>query len=306
MFNLNRQRLQQLYQHNCQQVKQWVEDFRFYDLASQALNRCTSRQGYRMLANIAYGLKARHRLDLYLTDQQRFTQRPLVVFVYGGAWLRGDKSDYRFVGEALTSCGYDVAVINYQHAPQHQFPSFVQDLGIALNFLQAQQTKFGITTDHIALMGHSAGAFNVVSLLHHPASIDATVADSVRAVIGIAGPYHFDYLNDPVAGDAFDQAVPYQQVMPYYFVRPHAARHYLFLAAKDTIVMPSNSYDLHRQLLAQGNHSQISVIPRTNHVSVIGSFASIFSRFFSTKAQIVQALDESFQDLIQEPVGRDG
>ena len=78
------------------------------------------------------------------------------------------------------------------------------------------------------------------------------------------------------------------------------------MAAKDTVVMPSNSYDLHQKLLDQGNHSELTVIPWTNHVSVMGSFASIFSRFFSTKAQIVQALDESFQDLIQEPVGRDG
>lgn len=298
MFNSNRSALTQFVQHNHQQIKQWFNNFRVYDLAGRALDRCTSRQGYRRIENIAYGLKARHRLDLYISEQQRFKARPLVIFVYGGAWLRGDKSDYRFVGEALTSCGYDVAVINYQHAPQHQFPSYVHDVALALDFLNHQQDKYGISTDHIALMGHSAGAFNIVSLLHHPTIVENSTIDSIRAVVGIAGPYHFDYFGDPIAADAFDQQIPYQQVMPYYFVRTHAARHYLFLAAKDNVVMPSNSYDLHRQLLAQGNHSQLSVIPRTNHVSVMGSFASIFSRFFSTKSQIIAALDESFQELL--------
>ncbi|WP_353174218.1 alpha/beta hydrolase [Acinetobacter rudis] len=298
MFNSNRSDLLQFVQRNHQHIKQWLKDFRVYDLASRTLNRCTPRQGYRRIENIAYGLKGRHRLDLYISEQQRFSARPLVVFVYGGAWLRGDKSDYRFVGEALTSCGYDVAVINYQHAPQHQFPSYVHDVSLALEFLNQQQVKYGISTEQIALMGHSAGAFNIVSLLHHPTVLESATLDCVRAVVGIAGPYHFDYLGDPIAADAFDQQIPYQQVMPYYFVRAHAARHYLFLAAKDTVVMPSNSYDLHRQLLARGNHSQLSVIPRTNHVSVMGSFASIFSRFFSTKAQIIDALDESFQDLL--------
>lgn len=300
MFSSKRPELKQFVLQQHQQIKQWLNNFRVYDFASRALNRCTPRQGYHRIENIAYGLKARHRLDLYLSQQQRFKARPLVVFVYGGAWLRGDKSDYRFVGEALTSCGYDVAVINYQHAPQHQFPSYVHDLALALNFLNQQQDQYGISTDQVALMGHSAGAFNVVSLLHHPSVIEQSVVDTVRVVVGIAGPYHFDYLGDPIAADAFDQQIPYQQVMPYYFVRRHAARHYLFLAAKDQVVMPSNSYDLHRQLLAQGNHSQLSVIPRTNHVSVMGSFASVFSHFFSTKAQIIAALDESFQDqLIQ-------
>lgn len=304
MFNRSIQQLQRLWQKQSQKLQQQLKDFRFYDLASQALNRCTSRRGYHLTENIAYGLKARHRLDLYVTERERFVQRPLVVFVYGGAWSRGDKSDYRFVGEALTSCGYDVAVINYHHAPQHQFPSFVEDVAIALNFLQTQQERLGISTENIALMGHSAGAFNIVSLLHHPETVNTTVIDSVRAVIGIAGPYHFDYLGDPIAGDAFDQQVPYQQVMPYYFVRPHPARHYLFLAEKDSIVKSSNSYDLHQQLLARGNHSQIRVIPRTNHVSVMGSFASIFSRLFSTKTQIMTALDESFAHiLIQDRSG---
>ncbi|MDQ8951913.1 alpha/beta hydrolase [Acinetobacter rudis] len=298
MFSSKYSNLKQFVQQNSQYIKQRLNDFRVYDLASHALDRCTSRQGYRRVENIAYGLKARHRLDLYLSEKQRFSTRPLVIFVYGGAWLRGDKSHYRFVGEALTSCGYDVAIINYQHAPQHQFPSYVHDVALALQFLNMQQEKYGISTAQTALMGHSAGAFNIVSLLHHPTVIDNSYIDTVRAVIGIAGPYHFDYVGDPIAADAFDQNIPYQQVMPYYFVRPHNARHYLFLAAKDTVVMPSNSYDLHQKLLDQGNHSELTVIPRTNHVSVMGSFASIFSRFFSTKAQVIKALDESFQDLL--------
>lgn len=270
-----------------------AKKFRAYDLGSVALDRLTTRKGYSFKQHQTYGLKARQRFDLYLSHVQRFEQKPLVVFVYGGAWIRGDKSHYRFVGEALTRHGYDVAVINYHHAPEHKFPTYVNDLAQALNYLSQHQQRLGIHASNIALMGHSAGAFNVMSLLYHPQQHNLNL-DSVRAVIGIAGPYHFDYLGDKVAEDAFDQSVPYQHVMPYYFVQPNHIRHYLFLAERDAIVKAQNSYDLHAQLLKQGNHSQLTVIANTGHVSVMGSFASLFNPFFDTQKTVIQALDHCF------------
>ena len=90
-----------------EQAKRIYEEFRLYSLGSYALNLLTPRQGYTVQSNIAYGLRARHRLDLYRTTTAR-SQRPLMVFVHGGAWSRGDKQDYRFVGEAFAKEGFDV------------------------------------------------------------------------------------------------------------------------------------------------------------------------------------------------------
>jgi acetyl esterase/lipase len=75
-------------------------DFRIYDVGSYALNRLTPRKGYSVQENVAYGLRARHRLDLFRTQTPR-EHRPLIVFVHGGAWMHGDKKDYRFIGEAF-------------------------------------------------------------------------------------------------------------------------------------------------------------------------------------------------------------
>lgn len=272
-----------------------AKEFRVYDLGSVALDRLTSRQGYSFKQHQAYGLKARQRFDVYLSHSQRFAQKPVVVFVYGGAWVRGDKSHYRFIGEALCRHGYDVVVINYHHAPEHKFPTYVNDLAQALDYLKQHQQRLGLNSEKIALMGHSAGAFNVMSLLYHP-DTDQFDLSAVRAVIGIAGPYHFDYLGDKVAEDAFDQSIPYQQVMPYYFVKPNHIQHYLFLAERDNIVKAQNSHDLHTQLLKQGNHSQLAVIPKTGHVTVIGSLSSLFNPFFETQKKVIQALDHCFFD----------
>jgi predicted alpha/beta hydrolase family esterase len=268
------------------------KDFRLYDLGTYAVNNLISKTGYRIQAHVAYGDKLRQHLDLYVTDTPRQGQ-PLIVFVHGGAWSHGDKKDYRFVGEVFAKQGFDVAIINYHLAPHHIFPSSIDDLSLALNYLHAHQVQHHISTQNLVLMGHSAGAFNVMSALYHPIPYRLNCRQNIRAVIGLAGPYHFDYKGDPLCADAFDQEIHYSKVMPYYFVESNQIQHYLFMAANDTIVHPKNATDFDQELKAKGNHSQIVIVPRTGHISVMGSIAPLFSRYFSTQKQILAALDQA-------------
>ncbi|MDH1407102.1 alpha/beta hydrolase [Acinetobacter johnsonii] len=269
-------------------------DFRIYDVGSYALNRLTPRKGYFVQENVAYGLRARHRLDLFRTQTPR-EHRPLIVFVHGGAWMHGDKKDYRFIGEAFAKEGFDVAVINYHLAPEHIFPTSIDDLSLALNFLNVHQQKYQISTEKVVLMGHSAGAFNVMSALYHPKPYEIQCRSQITAIIGLAGPYHFDYKGDPICADAFDQNKPYQEVMPYYFVESNTVKHYLLVAENDDIVGLSNAVDLDRRLKEKGNYSQLWTVPRMGHISMIGSVSSLFSRYFTTKQKIMQALEDALK-----------
>ena len=269
-------------------------DFRIYDVGSYALNRLTPRKGYSVQENVAYGLRARHRLDLFRTQTPR-EHRPLIVFVHGGAWMHGDKKDYRFIGEAFAKEGFDVAVINYHLAPEHIFPASIDDLSLALNYLNVHQIKYQISTEKVVLMGHSAGAFNVMSALYHPKPYEIQCRSQITAIIGLAGPYHFDYKGDPICADAFDQNRPYQEVMPYYFVESNTVKHYLLVAENDDVVGLSNAVDLDRRLKEKGNYSQLWTVPRIGHISMIGSVSSLFSRYFTTKQKIMQALEDALK-----------
>ena len=269
-------------------------EFRIYDVGSYALNRLTPRKGYSVQENVAYGLRARHRLDLFRTQTPR-EHRPLIVFVHGGAWMHGDKKDYRFIGEAFAKEGFDVAVINYHLAPEHIFPASIDDLSLALNYLNVHQLKYQISTEKVVLMGHSAGAFNVMSALYHPKPYEIQCRNQITAIIGLAGPYHFDYKGDPICADAFDQNRPYQEVMPYYFVESNRVKHYLLVAENDDVVGLSNAVDLDRRLKEKGNYSQLWTVPRIGHISMIGSVSSLFSRYFTTKQKIMQALEDALK-----------
>jgi acetyl esterase/lipase len=291
MFNNPKKLLKKL-NGKVQSMKFLYEEFRVYDFGSYALNRLTPSKGYSVKQNLNYGTHARHTFDLYTPNHPR-EDKPVIVFVHGGAWSHGDKKDYRFVGEAFVKEGFDVVVLNYQLAPENVFPTYVDDLSLALNYFDENQTALNIQFKNIVLMGHSAGAFNIMSALYSPVNYNLNCKPHIKATIGLAGPYHFDYKDDPLCADAFDQTVSYQQVMPYYFVESNNIKHYLFVAQNDKIVHLKNATDFDQKLKEMQNHSKIIVVPKTGHISMMGSVSSLFSHFFETKQSIMKALDEA-------------
>ena len=289
-----KQLIQQV-QENVIKAKNLYQEFRLYDFASYSINYLTPKDTFEKEEHLAYGLKARQRLDLYRTKKPK-KQRPLIIFVHGGSWQHGNKREYLFIGETFAREGYDVAVINYHLAPEHIFPTFIDDIAQAIHYLNQNQVKLNISTDNIILMGHSAGAFNVMSVVYSAYSQNFKYKGNIRAIVGMAGPYHFDYKGDPLAEHAFDQKVSYQQVMPYYFIEPNQIKHYLLMAEQDQLVGKENSFDLDKALREKGNHSHIAVIPKTGHITIVATLASLMSHYFKTKRTILHFLEEALED----------
>ena len=288
-----KQLIQQV-QENVIRAKNLYQEFRLYDFASYSINYLTPKDTFEKEEHLAYGLKARNRLDLYRTKNPK-KQKPLIVFVHGGSWQHGNKRDYLFIGETFAREGYDVAVINYQFAPENIFPAFVDDLAQAIHYLNQNKVKLNISTDNMILMGHSAGAFNVMSVVYSAQSQNFKYKDQIKAIVGLAGPYHFDYVGDPLSEHAFDHKISYQQVMPYYFIEPNHIKHYLLVAEQDQVVERKNTLDLDIALRQKGNHSHIAVIPKTGHITIVATLASLMSHYFKTKRTILHFLEEALE-----------
>lgn len=267
------------------QIKNRVEEFRLYDVVSTRLNRWTPREHFDLVSNVSYGEHARQTFDLYRTKKPR--QEPvLIIFVHGGTWSHGKKEDYLFVGESFAREGFDVAIINYRLAPEFKFPAYVDDFVLALNHLEEQ-----LPSHQMVLMGHSAGAFNIMSAVYHPQKYAFHAYSKIKMIIGLAGPYHFNYMGDSNLEQAFDVKRTKEETMPYYFVQNNSIEHILLLASKDFLVARSNTMDMHAALKAQKNKSKVEVIPRTGHISLIGSLSSHLSQFFKTKTVILREIE---------------
>ncbi len=104
------------------------------------------------------------QLDLYLhADRARTKPRPLVIWVHGGGWARGDArqsgafSDWPSVLAQLAARGYVVASVDYRLSGEAKFPAPVQDVKAAIRFLRSQAGAYGIDPTRVYLWGGSAG-----------------------------------------------------------------------------------------------------------------------------------------------------
>jgi acetyl esterase/lipase len=92
------------------------------------------------------------KLDLHLP---KAANPPLIVYVHGGAWRAGSKSDVPIT--KLLDHGFAIASVDYRLSTQAQFPAQINDLKAAVRFLRAKSEEFHIDTKRIAIVGSSAG-----------------------------------------------------------------------------------------------------------------------------------------------------
>lgn len=119
-------------------------------------------EGTIEIKNIVYKITAADslKLDIYL-PQKHTKKTPLIVWIHGGAWMRGDKEVFRKKNNrllnALLNEGYAIASINYRLSGEAIFPAQIQDCNDAINYLWINNKKYSINKNRIAVMGRSAG-----------------------------------------------------------------------------------------------------------------------------------------------------
>ncbi len=118
---------------------------------------------------------------------------PLVVFVHGGGWSRGDKRmmDGSDKLEHWRAQGYAVASVNYRLVPDATVEQEAEDVAAAVAMLKGRAGTLGFDPDRIALVGHSAGA-HLVALVGtdpqylHGAGLSLADIDGVVPLDGAA------------------------------------------------------------------------------------------------------------------------
>lgn len=135
---------------------------------------------------IAYGRDPLQTLTFWAPSGKSAQSAPLVIFVHGGGWKQGDKSNAtgqtkvtHFTGE-----GYALASINYRLVPQASVEQQAADVANAVAHLISQARSLGVDPRRIILMGHSAGAHLVALVGTDPAYFKAAGL-SESAVAGI-------------------------------------------------------------------------------------------------------------------------
>ena len=232
--------------------------------------------GRPVALNLSFGPEPRQRLDLYRPSGPNVGAArpglPIIVFIYGGSWQSGSKDGYSFVGRALASRGFLVAVPDYRLVPQVRFPAFLQDNAAAVRWMIANAARHGGDPTRIVLVGHSAGAYNTAMLALDPRWLGAE-RRAVKGFVGLAGPYDFLPLDGPVTRAAFGQERDPATTQPIRFASSDDPPTLLLQGLRDTTVLPRNSQSLQARLAGAGVDARVRIYPDVGHVGILTAIA---------------------------------
>lgn len=209
--------------------------------------------GSRKIArNVPYGAGDRQKLDIY-APKAAPGQLPVVFFVYGGSWMDGDRRNYDFVGRALAALGYVTVIADYRLLPEVEYPGFLGDGAAAFAWVADNISAYGGDPERIALMGHSAGAYNALMLALDPAYLAARgLLGRVRCMVGLSGPYDFFPFDGAITLRTFGAVTSPRATQPINHVTSAAPPAFLASGDKDTLVYPRNSVALAKALRGVG------------------------------------------------------
>lgn len=147
-----------------------------------------SRQDDAPARTLAYGSAPLQQADFWPGARGN---APLVLFVHGGGWKRGDMR--MMAGSAKLADwqakGYAVASTNYRLVPDATVEQQAQDVAGALAYFRSHAATLGIDPGRIVLVGHSAGAHLVTLVGTDPQYLRAAglAPDAVAGVIALDG-----------------------------------------------------------------------------------------------------------------------
>jgi len=146
-----------------------------------------------VVREIAYGTDPLQKLDVITVAPTPGAPKPVVMFLHGGGFERGDKRQpgspfYDNIMLWLAQQGMVGVNMNYRLAPKHVWPAAHEDLAAAVRWVQANIAQHGGDPDRLVLWGTSAGADLIAGYLAHP-QFHGPKDHGVKAAIMMSGFY---------------------------------------------------------------------------------------------------------------------
>lgn len=215
---------------------------------------------------------------------------PVVVWLFGGGWNRGDRRArpvVRLVDDNLYQHGYAIAAIDYRLSGEAKFPAQLEDCKAAIRFLRKHAESFQLDANRIGVWGFSAGA-HLAALVGLTALTkqfevgdNLEISSQVQAVCAFAVTSDFrqvnaentcDDPNDPGSATAqlFGGRIQEKmdlviQASPVTYISPQAPPFLLIHGEKDGLVACEQSKLLHDALDQAGVESTLYIIPNGDH-----------------------------------------
>ncbi|MBW5424410.1 alpha/beta hydrolase fold domain-containing protein [Streptomyces sp. BG9H] len=225
-----------------------------------------------------------HRLDLDLwaLPKRAGVRHPAVVWVHGGGWNKGHRSQTPEWNRWFNARGWSVFDIDYRLAPRATQLDQIGDVKCAVGWVKRHARAYGVDPDRLLLMGSSAGGNLALSAAYTdgdsrvPASCEARDS-SVSGVISLYGPTDMRRLiagtalrADPMmarlmGGSAASAPARYRLGSPARLVRGDLPPTLLLHGGADRAVPVAQARELARRLKGAGAPATYVELPWADH-----------------------------------------
>jgi acetyl esterase/lipase len=211
------------------------------------------------------------KLDIY--HPERGKDLPVMIYVHGGGWTRGDK---KAVGQKVSLfCleDYVFVSVNYRMLPETKVPAQAQDVAAAVAWVHDHAKDYGGNPDRLFLMGHSAGAHLVslvatnetllgncgkdLSAIKGLIELDTAALDVPRLMQSARGMYPKVFGDDP---EIHKLISPYEHVAPGKSIPP-----FLLVVADNNAGKIEQSNAMAKKLQEAGVRAEVIEAPDKTH-----------------------------------------
>ena len=119
-----------------------------------------SKHELTILHNESYGNSKQQTYDVYF-KKNSIKDNKLLVYVHGGGWVLGSKSDYTGFAKQFSDKGFTVVSVDYRYLklPNVTMKDIVGDIKNALHSIMQRAEKYHFSKQKVAVMGESTGAY---------------------------------------------------------------------------------------------------------------------------------------------------
>lgn len=161
-----------------------------------------------VITDLSYGSHAQQKMDVHL-PAERSTQTPVVIFLHGGGFVAGDKSEVHAYMRFFLDRGYAVVNANYrlvdstglsQTPVLHQASAIkisdqLNDIRSITDKVAASVSSWKVSSSKWLLAGHSAGATLALLYAHGDKNSDKRI----KVAANIAGATTFAFSDESEA-----------------------------------------------------------------------------------------------------------